>query len=112
MGVLYVKLPEGENKLYICLFTCGLTRTVHLQVVNNLNIETLVQAFCRFISRKLLPQLMLSDNASTYLAAAKDLEQLLSSPKLEGALNSRGIKWQFLPREPHGMGAYVRDSLA
>ena len=92
MGALYVKTPEGENKLYICLFTCGLTGAVHLEVVNHLNAETFLQAFRRFVSRKSLPQLMLSDNASTYLAAAKDLEQLFSSPKLEGASNSRDIK--------------------
>ena len=81
-GALYIKTLEGENKAYICLFTCGLTIAVHLEVVNNLNVETFLQAFCRFVSRKLLPHLMLSDNALTYLAAAKDLEQLFNSPKL------------------------------
>ena len=78
--------------MYFCLFTCGLTRAVHLQVVNNLSVETLLQAFHTFVFLKLLLQLMLSENASIHLAAAKDLEQLFSSPKLEGALNSRGIK--------------------
>ena len=111
-GALYVKTPEGENKVYICLFTCGLTRAVHLEVVNNLNVETFLQAFCRFIFRKLLPHLMLSDNALTYIAAARDLEQLFSSPKLEGALNSRGVKWQFIPKRAPWYGAFGRDLLA
>ena len=105
-GSLYVKTPEGENKVNICLFTCGLTRAVNLEVVNSLNIETFLQAFRSFVSRKLLPQLMLSDNVSTYLAAAKDLEQLFSSPKLEGALNSRGIKWQFIPKRAPWYGGF------
>ena len=43
--------------------------------------------------------------------ATKDLPQLLSSPKLEGALNPSGIKWQLFPREPHDMKAFGRDSL-
>ena len=105
-GALYVKTPEGENKVYICLFKCGLTRAVHLKVVNNLNVETFLQAFCGFVSRKLLPHLMLSDNALTYIAAARDLEQLFSSPKLEGALNSRGIKWQFTPKRAPWYGGF------
>ena len=102
-GALYVKNPEGESKVYICLF---FTRAVHLEVVSNLNVETFLQAFRRFVSRRSLPHLMLSDNASTYVAAAKDLEQLFSSPKLEGALSSRGVKWQFIPKRAPWYGGF------
>ena len=105
-GALYVKTPEEENKVYICLFKCGLTRAVHLEVVNNLNVETFLQGFRGFVSRKLLPHLMLPDNALTYIAAARELEQLFSSPKLEGALNSRGTKWQFIPKRAPWHGGF------
>ena len=80
-GALYVKTPEGENKVYI-FYLLWPHKSCPLGVVNNLNVETFLQAFCRFVSPKLLPHLMLSDNALTYVAAAKDLEQLFSSPKL------------------------------
>ena len=50
-GALYVKNPEGENKVYICLFTCGLTRGAHLELVSDLSLETFLQAFCRFVSK-------------------------------------------------------------
>ena len=105
-GALYVRNSKGENKVYICLYTCGLTRAVHLEVVSDLNLETFLQAFCRFVSRKSLPRLMLSDNASTYVAAAKDLEQLFASPKLKEALSSRGIKWQFIPKRAPWYGGF------
>ena len=49
---------------------------------------------------------MLLDNASTYVAAAKDLEQLFASPKLEEALSSRGIKWQFIPKRAPWYGGF------
>ena len=49
-GALYVRNSKGENKVYICLFTCGLTRAVHLEVVSDLNLETFLQAFRRFVS--------------------------------------------------------------
>ena len=105
-GALYVRNPQGEGKVYICLFTCGLTRAVHLEVVSNLNVETFLQAFRRFVSRKSLPQLMLSDNASTYVAAAKELEQLFSSQELGEALSSRGIKWQFISKRAPWYGGF------
>jgi len=36
MGALYIRAPEGENKVYICLFTCASTRAIHLEVVTDL----------------------------------------------------------------------------
>ena len=66
-GALYIRAPEGENKVYICLFTCASTRAVHLEVVTDLSEETFLQAFCRFSSRKSLPRIVLSDNASTFM---------------------------------------------
>jgi len=103
---LYVKNSEGENKVYICLFTCGLTRAVHLEVVTDLNVETFLQAFRRFVSWKSLPQVMLSDNASTYVSAAEELEKLFSSPKFEEALSSRGVKWKFILKRAPWYGGF------
>ena len=85
-GALYVKEGEEERKVYICLFTCAATRAVHLEVVSDLTVETFLLAFRRFSSRKSLPHTMISDNASTFLAAAKDLQRLFESETLRGAL--------------------------
>ena len=65
--------------MYICLFTCVNTRAVHLEVVADLT-EKFVQAFCRFVGRKSLPQLMISDNASTFQSAAKEIEKISLLP--------------------------------
>ena len=73
-GALYVRNHGIDSKVYICLFMCGLSRAVHLQVVTDLSMEMFLQAFHRFTSRRSLPYLMLSDNASTYVLAAKELE--------------------------------------
>ena len=62
-GALYVRDHGTESKAYICLFTCGLSRAVHLEVVQDLSVETFLQAFRRFAARKSLPHLLLSDNA-------------------------------------------------
>ena len=48
-GALHVK-KMGDNKVYICLFTCGVTRAIHLEIVEDLSVET----FCRLFE-DLLP---------------------------------------------------------
>ena len=78
-GALYVR-GEGECKVYICLFTCAVTCTVHLEIVTDLPVECFLQAFRHFSSRKSLPRLVLLDNGSTFLSAANELKALFSSP--------------------------------
>ena len=84
--------------IYVCLFTCAITRTVHLEIVTDLNTENFLQTFRRFSSRKSLPAVMISDNASTYLAAADELEELFSSKSLLDALSRKGVTWRFIPK--------------
>ena len=57
-GALFVRSSggeRGEQKVYICLFTCVNTRAIHLEVVTDLSEENFIQAFRRFVSRKSLP---------------------------------------------------------
>jgi hypothetical protein len=79
-GPLYVRTQLGEAKTYICLFTCAVTRSVHLEIVSDLSEEKFLLAFRRFSSRKSLPLTMISDNASTYVASAETLKELFESP--------------------------------
>ena len=75
-GALYVQNRVDENKVYICLFTCAVSRALHLEIVTDLTVETFLQAFRRYSSRKSLPKIMISDNASIYMAAAEELMKL------------------------------------
>ena len=82
--------------MYICLFTCANTRAVHLEVVTDLTEENFLQAFRRFVGRKSLPRLMISDNTSTYQSAAKELEKMFSSTTLSEQLTKQGTTWQLV----------------
>jgi len=82
-----VKGNGRENKVYICLFTCAVTRVVHLEVVLDLMKVLFLQAFRRFVSCKSLPFTMISDSASTYQSAAEELKQLFRSVLLKESLN-------------------------
>ena len=103
-GALIVR-GEQESKVYICLFTCTVTRAVHLELVTDLTVECFLQAFRCFSSRKSLPHLI-SDNGSTFLSAADELKALFSSPSLTGALSKSGTEWRFIPKHAPWFGGF------
>lgn len=46
----------SSEKVWICLFTCLVTRAVHLDVVTDLSTETFIQCLKRFAARRGIPQ--------------------------------------------------------
>ena len=110
-GAIFVKSTRGQEKVYICLFTCASTRAVHLEVVTDLSVPTFIAAFRRFVSRKSLPKVMVSDNASTYQSAAEELTQLFNSENLATLLTSRGVEWKFVPKRAPWYGGFWERSI-
>ena len=94
------------EKVYICLFTCATSQAVHLEVVTDLSVPTFLLAFHRFAARRSLPQIMMSDNATTYTSAAEELSELLSSDEIRTVLGRKGIKWKFIPKKAPWFGGY------
>jgi len=105
-GAMYVRQADSEQKVYICLFTCATTRAIHLEIVTDLSVETFLLAFRRFASRRSLPQVIVSDNASTYTAAADELQQLIHSDHLTEMLGRRGVQWKFIPKRAPWYGGW------
>ena len=106
-GAFNVRNNDGQtSKVYVCLFTCANTRAVHLEVVTDLTENTFLLAFRRFASRKSLPEVMISDNASTYIAAAKQIEELTRSSTLTEKLNNYGTTWKFIPKRAPWYGGF------
>lgn len=56
-------------------------------------------AFRRFTAWRSLPQLMMSDNATTYTSAAAELTNSLNSEKIRSVLGRKGIMWKFIPKK-------------
>ena len=96
-GPLYItslRDPQSNEsvpeKVYICLFTCASTRAVHLELTCDLSVNSFLQAFRRFSSRRGLPSTLISDNAKTFKASSKEIEKLVKSPVVQRYLiNSR-----------------------
>ena len=87
-------------KVYIALFTCGVVRAIHLELVDSLDTSAFLMALQRFISRRGQPEIIYSDNGSHFRAADRILSKefkLLNSGNVADFCSGRGIKWIFNP---------------
>ena len=109
-GPLYIKITGGtQSKVWIALFTCCVTRAVHLDLVPDMSGPTFIRSFKRFTARRGLPALVLSDNGKTFEAAAKVIESVVSSPEVQRYLDGVGVNWKFnVPRAPWWGGVFER----
>ena len=93
------KCPHGVEKAYILLSTCFLSRAIHLEVTRDLTTEEWLNAFRRLVARRGKPQLLYSDNATTFRAGDKELKtalKRLDTRRLSHELLSQhGCEWKF-----------------
>uniref|UniRef100_A0A914MS77 Integrase catalytic domain-containing protein n=1 Tax=Meloidogyne incognita TaxID=6306 RepID=A0A914MS77_MELIC len=122
-GPFRVLQGEEEIKCWGAIFTCALTRAVHLEVVTDCTSEKFLLALTRFIRRRRPPKVIISDNAPTFVLASKviqDLNQeeinqkkewieLISSNRIQDFLLLNKIQWKFnTPAAPWRGGFYER----
>lgn len=91
-GPLLVKVPSGGmSKAYIALFSCCVTRALHLDLVSDLSTQTFLRCLRRFTARRGVPSLIVSDNAKTFLASDKALRKLYNNAKVRNELGGKGF---------------------
>lgn len=108
------KLGRGSRliKSYECLFICLSTRAIHLELVTSLSTETFISALRRFVLRRGLPSLIMSDNGTNFVGACSELKELGSflvdnQRVLIESFAQENIKWQFIPAySPHFGGLW------
>ena len=86
---------------YCLLFTCLVTRAVHIETCADLNTETTLMVIRRFVSLRENPQQIYSDNATTFIKASKELkdgiEKLRTDNSFRDALLLLHLDWRFIP---------------
>ena len=113
-GPLFIKVPgsnqeSSTQKVWICLFTCGSSRAVHLEIVPTMNTDAFIRCLSRFCSRRGTPSMIISDNAKTFKVASKLLLKLFQSPEVQAFLTKKRIVWKFiLEKSPWIGGFYER----
>ena len=101
----YAKVPQ---KCYIVLFTCLITRAVHLELVLSNETENFLQALKRMMATRGTPVHMYSDNAQYFKKADKFLRETISenNKTLETAAKKFEFKWSY-STELHSSGGGV-----
>ncbi|XP_039537633.1 uncharacterized protein LOC120485904 [Pimephales promelas] len=108
-GPLYVKGDRALCKAYVAMFTCAVTRAVHLELVSSQSTESFLLALKRFISRRGLCKVIYSDNAKTFKRANQDLSELwkaIKDPQILEYFSGKGITWRFIVERAAWWGGF------
>ncbi|CAB4040866.1 E3 ubiquitin- ligase DZIP3, partial [Paramuricea clavata] len=109
---LYVKSTNDlDEKAWICLITCCVSRAVHLEVVPNMTPQAFLRSFRRFTSRRSTPLLVVSDNAKTFKAASKELMTLMRDPQVKKYFLQQRMQWSFNLKKAPGFFERLVGSL-
>ena len=86
---------KTEEKAYVVLYSCCLTRGIFLEELPSLETGEFIKSFKRLIARRGRPSLVYSDNGSTFTAAAKWLKKVKEDEKSHPFLSDQSITWRF-----------------
>ena len=92
--IKYCTASRKEGKAYIILYACSLTRGLYLELLSNQETEEFLRSLKRLIARRGRLEKIYSDNAKTFVAAAKWLKQIMADERLHNWLSEHEIKWQ------------------
>ena len=110
-GPLYIRgtTLSSSRKVWICLYTCCVTRAVHLELVPDMTAQAFIRSLKRLASRRGFPSRIVSDNAKTFKAAEKMIATVLESPEALRYYSDVKMKWNFnLERAPWWGGLFKR----
>ena len=97
------------RKAYIALFSWCSSRALHLELTMDLSVETFIRCLRRFTLRRGVPELIISDNAKTFKAAKKLLNQVFNHPSVRRFCTNKRISWKFnVDRAPWWGGFFER----
>ncbi|XP_057333725.1 uncharacterized protein LOC130672928 [Microplitis mediator] len=114
-GPLFIKEKRFRNrnkiKVYVAIYVCLSTKAVHLELVCDLTTEAFLASLKRLFARRGKSTEIYSDNATNFVGANRELQQLVNSEEysssLKQYLDSQHTAWHFiLPRAPHFGGLW------
>ena len=112
LGHCFVYDGNEATKAYILLFTCATTRAIHLELVSNMSVYAFLLAFKRFVGRRGVPAVLVSDNFSSFKRANQDLIEAwknIESTEFNDYLTYKRIEWKFIVEcAPFWGGFYER----
>ena len=96
-GPHQVREAAGVKKVWICLFTCLVSRAIYLVLVEDMKSTTFLLALRELACRRIRPKVLISDNAATFTHTSKLLRHVAAEAKIKQEITSQGIEWKFIP---------------
>ena len=94
-------------KRYGALFTCLVSRAVHIEVASSLESSSFIQVLRHFIARRRPVREMSSDNGANFVGARNELLHAIEEMdhrEIRAKLKKENIDWIFNPRAASHMG--------
>jgi hypothetical protein len=88
-------INKKQPKSYVCIFTCAVTRAIHLELTKDMTARSFLLAFRRFSARRGPVSVMYSDNAQTFRCVSRFLKNIRSDPSVHDLLAMRRTSWIF-----------------
>ena len=104
-GPHFVKQGRASLKVWIALFTCMVSRAIHLEIVPDLTSKTFLQVLQSMSWKKAPPKVLLSDNATCFVGANNMLKEISHQNETITGLATKGIEWKFTPARAPWFGA-------
>ena len=95
-GPFYVKDGRSERKRWGALFTCLVTRAIHIEVAHTLSTDSFLNAYRRFVGRRGPINLLRCDRGTNFVGAKNELEAALGemqNDKIQRELLKDGCDW-------------------
>ena len=115
-GPWYVKEGRRELKRYGVLFTCLVSRAVHLEVAHSLDTDSFLNAYRRFVSRRGPVRHIRSDQGTNFVGAKNELDicrKQLAHDKLRAEMLKENCDWidfkMNVPQASHMGGVWERQ---
>ncbi|XP_023816059.1 uncharacterized protein LOC111948246 [Oryzias latipes] len=98
-----------KGKRWAVMFSCLVTRPVHIEVVESLSTASFINALRRFTAIRGPAKLFRSDRGTNFVGACKELGITPQDTELQSYLNEQGCTWEFnVPHSSHMGGAWER----
>ena len=90
---------RSTHKVWVVIFTCCVTRSIHVEIVYKMDANALINAITRFTSRRPGVTSFISDRGTNLIGADRILRQEMELWRNSSvnALAEKGLEWSFIP---------------
>lgn len=111
-GPIKVAVKRSSEKRYGVIFTCMVTRAIHLEIAHDLTTNSFIHVLRQFGCRRGFPEEIYSDNGANFKSADKELSDAikeLNQTEISKFCTVRNVRWIFNPPlAAHMGGAWER----